>query len=80
MNDTVLGLVGLVFFFFLHVAVGLEFCAMSRGPSALTPPGGQSHGGGELSLAAGARCRVRSILPLLLGHLPPLRSSPQILR
>lgn len=34
-------------FVFLHVVVGLEFCAMSRGASALTSLGGQSHGGGS---------------------------------
>ena len=39
------GLVGLGFF--LHVVVGLEFCAMSGAASALTPLGGQSHGGGS---------------------------------
>lgn len=38
--------VGLVeFFFFLHVVIGLEFCAVSGGASASTPLGGQSHGG-----------------------------------
>lgn len=69
--------VGLVeiFFFFLHVVIGLEFCAVSGGATASTPLGGHATVG-----EAVAGCLSRMPCPLhpdvLLGY-PPCAPLPK---